>query len=317
MARSSTPHDALFRAILDSPARAAAILRQHLPSDIAAQLAMDAPELVAGTFIDDELRNSQSDRLFKVRQVDGRPAYIYVLLEHKARPDARTPVQLLRYMSRIWDRHSDADMHRLPPIVPMVVYQGTKLWTVPRSVLAAVDAPPRLRRSLRDLRYLLLALNKTDDDDLASDPETRAGLMTLKYAFHRDGGDRLADILGGLRRDTLLESQIMHYIASVFRDLTPARVRAAARQVTPELEDKMATLVEYCREEGRKQGLEEGKVAAVLLALRTRFGELDPEVEQRVRATPADRLDPLLRRALTADSLWDVLDSPDTSGKSF
>ncbi len=311
MSQRSTPHDALFRAILDSPMRAAAILRQHLPSEIAAQLAA-APEPLDGTFIDDELRNSQSDSLFKVRLVDGRPAYIYALLEHKARPDARTPVQLLRYMTRIWDRHGDADMRRLPPIIPMVVYQGTSPWTVPRSVIAAIDAPPRLRKSLRDLRYLLLALNTTDDDDLAPDPETRAGLMALKYAFRGDGGDRLADILGGLQRDTLLETQIMHYIASVFRDLTPARVRAAARRVTPELEDKMATLVEYCREEGRKQGLEEGKVAAVLLALRTRFGHVDPEVEQRVRATPAERLDSLLQRALTADRLSAVLDSLDT-----
>lgn len=310
MASPHTPHDSLFRALLDEPARAEEILRRHLPREITAQLADVQPIPVSGTFIDEELRNSQSDLLFEVRLKDGETAYVYILLEHKSTPDARTPLQLLRYMTRIWDRVADPDVRRLPVVIPMVVYHGTAPWTVPRSVVDALHPQVPFREQLRDLRYFLLDLNRTADEDLAQDPETRSGLLALKYAFRRDGMDRLTDILRGLRDGTLLEGQVVHYIAKVFRDLTPDRLRAAARQVAPELEAKMVSLVEYCREEGRMEGRQEGiatgKAFALLSVLRARFGPIAPELERRIEAAGSDELDTWLARAATADRPEDV-----------
>jgi hypothetical protein len=54
-------HDHFFRALMERPKAAGALLRERLPPIIAEQLVGD-PLLVEGTFVDKELRSSQSDR---------------------------------------------------------------------------------------------------------------------------------------------------------------------------------------------------------------------------------------------------------------
>lgn len=106
------PHDKLFKALTDDPRVAGTLLRERLPAAIAAQLSDDPPEPVEGSFIDEELRGSQSDRLFKVRTRAGGEAFLYALVEHKSAPDPGLPLQLLGYMLRIWQRHSGRDSAR-------------------------------------------------------------------------------------------------------------------------------------------------------------------------------------------------------------
>ncbi len=98
-----TRHDALFRLLVSDPARAAALLGDYLPPEAAERLDPDhAPEHIEGTAIDGEGRTTQADAIFRVRMKDGAPARVYILLEHKAQADARTPLQLMRYILRLW-----------------------------------------------------------------------------------------------------------------------------------------------------------------------------------------------------------------------
>src|SRR3954467_15890215 len=139
--RSSPPvqslpvtHDAFFRALMDEPGVAAALLREHLPAEVAALLAPDAPELLDAHFVAAHLRHSQADRLYRARALGGE-VYIYVLLEHKSAPDPEVGVQLLDYLAEIWRR---LDRQRLErggavgsdrlPIVLLVIYHGAREW---------------------------------------------------------------------------------------------------------------------------------------------------------------------------------------------
>ena len=130
-------HDAFFRALMDEPGVAAALLREHLPAEVAALLAPGAPELLDAHFVAAHLRHSQADRLYKARALTGGEVYIYVLLEHKSAPDPEVGIQLLGYLAEIWRR---LDRQRLeqggavgserPPIVPLVIYHGVREWIV-------------------------------------------------------------------------------------------------------------------------------------------------------------------------------------------
>ena len=69
-------HDAFFRALMDEPGVAAALLREHLPAEVAALLTPEAPELLDGHFVAAHLRHSQADRLYKARASAGGEVYI-------------------------------------------------------------------------------------------------------------------------------------------------------------------------------------------------------------------------------------------------
>jgi len=311
MSQPSDPHDKLFRALLDDPERARGLLRDHLPADIVASFADAPPVALEGSFVDAALQGSQSDRLFRVALRDGRRAYVYALLEHKSTPDLRTPIQLLTYMARIWDRHLAAapgDRDRLPAIVPLVIYHGRRPWTVPTSVLEAVDAPEPIRAAMAGLGYHLRDLGPIDDAELARDREVRAALTALKHAF--DTGvapEVLVTLLAGLADGSLLEKQVVEYLVRVY-DMSEERFGIVLDQAKPERrEELMGTVAEEWMKRGEARGKAEGKAEAIVSVLESRFGSLDPRLCAQIRAADAEALDAMLKRAATVARPEDVL----------
>ena len=92
MALPRNRHDALFRMLVSDPARAAGLLGDYLPPEVAARLDPERPPVhVEGTMIDGEGSLTQSDALFRLHLGDGSAVIVYTLLEHKSQrrsPDA-------------------------------------------------------------------------------------------------------------------------------------------------------------------------------------------------------------------------------------
>ena len=77
-------HDRIFHAGLSNPA-AAAFLIDRLPPEVAARIDWNTLKLEPGSFVDPNLRLSESDLLFSAK-ADGREIGIYVLFVlHPAR----------------------------------------------------------------------------------------------------------------------------------------------------------------------------------------------------------------------------------------
>ena len=124
------PHDAVFRLVLGEPANAASQLRAVLPHGLASRLDFRRLTQVSGSFVDATLRWRHSDLLFTV-PIDGREAFIYVLIEHQSSEDPLMPFRMLRYVLRIWDRYlaDHPEASRLPVVIPLVVHHNRRPWT--------------------------------------------------------------------------------------------------------------------------------------------------------------------------------------------
>jgi len=97
----NNPHDSIFQAILSDRLRSQAVLRAHLEPWQVDLLTDELPVPLDRSFVDEELRSSQSDKLFEVRLRDGQPGFVYALLEHKSYPDPGTALQVMDYKVRI------------------------------------------------------------------------------------------------------------------------------------------------------------------------------------------------------------------------
>jgi hypothetical protein len=109
-AASLPPHDSVFRRIFGVPANAASQLRAILPPDLAARLDLTRLAPVPGSFVDEALRWRHSDVLFTA-PLDGRDAFVYVLVEHQSSDDPLMAFRVLRYIVRIWDQYKRAELH--------------------------------------------------------------------------------------------------------------------------------------------------------------------------------------------------------------
>ena len=105
------PHDSLFRKVFSEPAEAAGLLRTSVPPWLAGTLDWSSLTLMNASYVDDDLRTSESDLLYAVEQRPGdaepgearRSLRLYLLFEHQSTPDRLMRFRLLKYCCRIWD----------------------------------------------------------------------------------------------------------------------------------------------------------------------------------------------------------------------
>lgn len=123
------PHEGLFLKIFQNLDNARHFLKNHMSEDLQKRLDLDTLRLEPTTYVDKKLKKHYSDLVFSVRLVgyENQFARIYLLFEHKSSPDPLTGVQVLKYMALQWlelqEQHMLVD-GKLPPIIPIVIYQG-------------------------------------------------------------------------------------------------------------------------------------------------------------------------------------------------
>ena len=222
------PHDGFFKALTDDPKAAAALLRERLPSALVAQLADEDPVLVDGSFVDDSLRASFSDRLFRLKLRGKRELFVYSLIEHKSGPEARDALQALGYMVRAWERLAKgrASTVALPAIIPLVLYHGEAPWRGARRFADLIDAGGALLGvQPLDFELVLVDLGAIDDDELSSDVTLRAGLLTLKYGSRGAmQPSRLGVVLSALRRAPSLLKPALRYMMETYKRIDRERL---------------------------------------------------------------------------------------------
>ncbi|HMJ16542.1 MAG TPA: Rpn family recombination-promoting nuclease/putative transposase [Polyangiaceae bacterium] len=106
------------------------------------------------------------------------------------RTDRWVPLQLLRYMVRIWERcraHA-SDLTCLPPVIPILVHHHDGGWTAGTSFFEIMDPAvhdiPDLARLTPRFEFLVDDLGRTTDEDIRARALSAFG--TLALLFLRD-----------------------------------------------------------------------------------------------------------------------------------
>ncbi len=262
------PHDTFFRQLLAQPAMVADFVQNYLPAEVVALLDLTKLQPERDTFVDPRLRKHFSDLLYSVPLKSGGKVYLYLLFEHKSRPDKQARLQLLRYMIRIWEQEW-RKRGQISPIVPLLFYHGPETWSYSTEFADLVEAPEALKQFTPHFRHLLTDLSSYSDQQIRGEVWLRVGLLALKHIFDQNLGQQLPHILGLIgslaQQESGLEMlrTVLLYIAQANQAVTEAEFeRGVAAAALPEGENLMATLAEKWKEEGwvrgRAEGLEEG-----------------------------------------------------------
>ena len=76
------PHDRLFRAVFSDAAEAGGLLQSVLPAEVRERIDWGSLSLQEGTFLDDALRESESDLLYEAGLSGGGRVCVYLLFEY-------------------------------------------------------------------------------------------------------------------------------------------------------------------------------------------------------------------------------------------
>jgi len=330
----SSPHDALVKAIFEDPAHMRGELEAVLPPQILRDLDLSTLTLVPGNLLEkSQLQARYTDMLFRVLTHAGEEVLIhYVLAEHRSTPDDEVLDRLLFYQVLIWQRwREQGGEGPRPPILVVLVYQGPRRWKVPREFAESYGpsvAADDWRASVLNFRVFVDDLTAETDERLRARAMTDVGklaLLTLCHARDDDLMDRLeqwADLWAAVSRarsGLMALAAIVSYIGKVSASPSPERLMRLIPVDAEEARVMVPTLFERLQEEGRQmgwhkglqegreKGREEGLREAISKLLRQRFGELAPEMVQRIEQADAATLDRWMERVLTAPSLAAVL----------
>jgi len=329
---SSSPHDALFKAVFGQPEHARGALRSVVP--VAVAEALDWPTLAhcSGSFIDPVLSGRHTDLLFSVAWRGGGDALVYLLFEHRSTSDRRMAFRLLRYLVRIWESwltdHPRAEV--LPVIVPVVLYHGAEPWSASVTFDALFDIPDAVRPALAPhlvrFTYLMDDLSAIPDDQLRARAMSALGRLVAACFKHARTRADLLEILSGwaevvrevVRAPNGLESLVlvMRYILLVNDHVEPATQQAFLERVAPEAKDTIMTAGERLIQQGEargiqkgiRQGIQQGERALLLRLLRQRFGsQVDDDTEERLVIASPEQITTWAERVLSAPTLAELL----------
>jgi hypothetical protein len=323
------PHDKLFKEGFSDPANAAALLRQHLPAEVAALIQWDQLKLIPGSFLDDDLRHSHSDLLFSAPlAADPKSsACVHLLFEHQSTRDPFIALRLLRYMVRIWEEwiRLYGNSKPLPVIVPVVLAQDRRIWNLSTQFSALFGNAASLnflRPFIPDFAFGLIQLAAIPFNAIRGTPDGIFVLRALK-----------AEPIGLLLDNAVWDNNLLSHVSRrlfdrfipyVFdrtdpfdRPLVFRRIEGVRNQAH---RTSAMTLAQHLRQEGRQEGIQEGELKglqegerkgtlaasrqSVLEALDLRFGPIPDGLRDSLNAiADPEKLRALLRAAIVSDSL--------------
>ena len=157
----------------------------HLPAELRELCDLDTLHLESGSFIEESLKGHSTDVLYSV-QMQGNTGYLHVVIEHQSKPDKKMAFRMMRYSSRKWPRHLEADHDKLPLVVPILFYQG-EATPYPLSMCwFDMFYSPELARRVYNSPFPLVDITITPDDEIMQHRRIAILELLQKHIRQRD-----------------------------------------------------------------------------------------------------------------------------------
>lgn len=125
------PHDSSYKLLFSEPEMIVDLLQGFVHEPWVNTLDFSTLEKVSGSYVSDDLRSREDDVIWRVRCQDSW-IYVYLLIEFQSSIDRYMAVRLMSYMGLLYQdlikTQKPSGDTLLPPIFPVVLYNGEKRW---------------------------------------------------------------------------------------------------------------------------------------------------------------------------------------------
>lgn len=313
----NTSHDKGYKWLLSSREIFMQLLNSFVKESWVKEIDANKLKRTDKSFIAKDFLEKEADLVYEVN-LRGQTVVFYILLELQRKVDFSMPYRLLNYMSGIWQNHlnllpkevtiEQKDV-RLPAIIPIVLYNGEKPWTAPRSFREMLGAEHLFGNHLLNFTYILLDVNRYTDKELLEISNTIGAAFLLDKNSRNPEGLRklLKKLFRSLQNATETESMIfnrwLRYIIQPrlsphqqnifieeFNQLNNEEVR---KMVFENFEKSLDAIEEKGRLKGKREGKQEGKQETALEMLRDK---VDASTVAKYTKLPLEKIQDLMKK---------------------
>lgn len=179
-----TQHDNSYKLLFSHPEMVRDLLSGFVHEPWVADLDFNTLEIVSGSYVADDLRDRQDDIVWRLRFKQDW-LYLYILLEFQSGVDTHMAVRMLSYLGLLYQdlikQKQFTPSGKLPPVLPIVLYNGKPRWQAALNVSELIDVPPnKLRDYTPQLKYLLLDEGAVDESGPLALRNLSAALFSLE-----------------------------------------------------------------------------------------------------------------------------------------
>jgi len=305
-------HDKSYKALFSNKEIFLNLIQDFVSDTWCKELTKDNLVLVNKSYVLSDYNEMESDIVYKAK-IGESDVFFYLLLEFQSSVDYRMPVRLLLYMIEIWreilkntgDKNFRRKAFRLPAVVPIVLYNGTKTWTAARSLKDVISSSEVFGENILDFKYIFLDVNKYEKDELYRKDSISSAIFLLDQNINAlEFYDRLRDIVIGFNKLTAQEKlQLKQWLVNVNLDDNNLRnnienmFNAGKEEVlsmTSNISKGLEKLKEEGVKEGRAEGKAEGKAEALIKLLTKKLHEIPETYKDKINKLPEVEIDIML-----------------------
>ena len=178
-------HDQSYKQLFSYPRMIEDLLIGFVREDWVSQLNFETLEKVNASFVSETNRQREADMIWRVRMKDTW-LYVYLLLEFQSSVDRTMALRMMTYIGLFYQdlakssEYKDKE-HLLPPVLPLVLYNGQDKWKVSCDMSGIVaEAPGELKKYQVKLKYLLIDEGRLKASTLAIERNLAAVLFRLE-----------------------------------------------------------------------------------------------------------------------------------------
>jgi hypothetical protein len=311
----SKNHDSSYKFLFSNPELVRDLIMGFISDEWLQSLDYSTLEKVPGSYISDDFKQREDDIVWKVK-VGGDWVYLYLLMEFQSSVDKYMALRMMVYIGLLYQdlikRGEVLEDGRLPPILPIVLYNGSQKWTAATNISELIPVVPGLVSQFTpSLHYLLIDENNYTDSELASLHNLVAAVFRLEHASSPSAVSELTQLLTDWLSDrpdlrrmfalwiraTLMRKQEYGIVMPQVDDLQEIRVMLA---------DKVEEWAKAYIAEGKQEGLQQGEVLALQRLLAKRFGVIPADTIALIANAPVVDIERWFDRAIDAKQLSDV-----------
>jgi predicted transposase/invertase (TIGR01784 family) len=328
------PHlfDASYKYLFSSPELVRDLIAGFIPDAWLQSLDYATLEKVPGSYVTDDLRHRADDVIWRV-QVGGDWVYLYLLIEFQSTVDKYMALRMMVYTGLLYQdliRRGDVLKDgKLPPVLPIVLYNGAARWSAATDIAELIPVVPGLVAHYRpQMQYLVIDEGAYSEGQLASLQNLVAAVFRIE---HPSSPESIRDLIGLLEqwlkdmpelkrmfavwiRATLMRRSDYTIVLPEVQNLKELNM-ALAERIKEWAADYQQRGLQEGLQEGRQEGRQEGMQAGVQVGvhqgeslalqklLARRFGLLPPTLVAAIAEAPLSEIEIWFDLAIDAPSL--------------
>ncbi len=271
------------------------------------------------SYTTDDFRERRDDIIWRVRWKD-KWCYIFLLIEFQSTVDPYMALRMMVYTGLLYQDLIDTQKvgrgEPLPPVFPLVLYNGESGWTARQEIAELIEpVPDELSAYCPRYRYFLVDEGRVPPDELEQADSLAAIMVRL---------ERVEDPVA-IRQ--IVQELVKRLRAPAYQNLRRAfaewitRVllrRIAPEENIPEVEDltevdaMLAETAVKWTEQWKNEGITEGikRQGRNLIAkqLHLRFGKLPPFINEKIGQASPEEVDIWAERFVQAQTMEEVFE---------